>query len=242
MADSTNFQDVVTRTTGDAVLKAALRRGRSSAGKAGRAMLWTAILLVAGVALVPVTRYVRQEAETWRLLQMKEVALAGGDTIYPSAAWFEALSELSTHTDTALAAARQAVGADPSRAFVWARIAWLETARAGKVTASSLDALAKSMDACPLCDESLIRWRFNFVLANWAAMPETIRSRAFEQAELLNWSGKNAEFLAEMLLKSELAGIPFTAYRAAVKSPVRSWNLLLEPGAVAASAPVPPGG
>jgi hypothetical protein len=242
MADSTNFQDVVTRTTGDAALKAALRRGRSSVGKAGRAMLWTATLIVAGVALAPVSRYVRQEAETWRLLQASEVALTDSETIYPSAAWFEALSELATDPETSLTAARKAVEADPSRAFAWARIAWLESAKAGKVTASSLDALTRSMDACPLCDGDLMRWRLNFVLANWSAMPEAVRSRAFEQAELLSWSGENAEFLAEMQVKSDLAGIPFAAYRAAVKSPVRSWNLLFDPAAVATAAPVAPGG
>jgi hypothetical protein len=88
------------------------------------------------------------------------------------------------------------------------------------------------MDACPLCSEDLIRWRFNFVLANWSAMPEAIRTRSFEHAEFLSWSGEHAEFLAEMRIKSDIAGIPFDTYRAAVKTPANSW--ILTPDAIGA--------
>ena len=54
------------------------------------------------------------------------------------------------------------------------------------------------MDACPLCSDELISWRLNFVLANWGAIPEALRRKAFEHADLLRWVGPNTEFLAEM--------------------------------------------
>jgi hypothetical protein len=185
------------------------------------------------------TRYARQQAQTWALLQNSNIVLAEDDTIVPSPDYFEVLSELATDPGSALTAARRTVEADPSRAFVWTRIAWLEAERAGRPSGASLDALVKSMDACPLCSTDLIRWRFNFVLANWSAMPETIRSRAFEHAEFLSWSGENAEFLAEMRVKSGLAGIPFDAYRAAVETPVNSWIVI--PEAIATNDSAEPG-
>jgi len=237
MADSTNFQQVVMRTSGDAILKAGLRRKGSPAFKAGRAALWTALMLVGAVTLAPISRYARQEAEILRVLETGKPAPVD----LRSADYIEALSELASEAGVALLVARSAVDADPSRAFVWARIAYLEAAKAGKVGAASLEAITRSMDACPLCDEELIRWRFNFVLANWAAMPEAIRTRAFEHAEFLSWSGANAEFLAEMRIKSDLIGIPFAAYRSAVKTPVKSWNLPPAPDAVATSQPAAPG-
>jgi hypothetical protein len=115
-----------------------------------------------------------------------------------SADRLETLSELSLQlptpdTGSAYAAAQRTTQIDPSRAFAWANLAWLEMKRSsGVVNPATIDALTKSMNACPLCDEGLIRWRFNFVLANWQAMPEVLRRRVFEQADLLRWKGPNA--------------------------------------------------
>ena len=81
------------------------------------------------------------------------------------------------------------------------------------------------MTACSLCDPDLIGWRFNFVLAHWAEMPEVTRRQAFEQADMLRWKGDRAEFLAGMRIKAEAAGIPYADYRNAVKTPVRNWEL-----------------
>lgn len=236
MADSSTFHNVVTRTTADAALKRALRRKRAPARKAGRFVLWLMVLAMAIAALTPLTRFARQQVETWLLVQSIDLQLSDSDAIVPSAEYYEALSELAKDDAVALAAARRAVAADPSRAFAWARIAWLETVNAGRIAPPALEALTRSMDACPLCSEDLIRWRFNFVLANWNDIPEAVRTRAFEHAEFLSWSGDNAEFLAEMRIKSELAGLPFSAYRNAVRTPANGWN------AIATSDPAAPGG
>jgi hypothetical protein len=136
------------------------------------------------------------------------------------------LREPGVDESAAYHAARRATELDPSRASVWATLAYLETRRnEGKVNAVALEALTQSMDACPLCDQDLIRWRFNFVLANWADVPEGLRKRAFEHADLLRWIGSHAEFLAEMRFKARLKGIPFDAYRAAVDTPARTWDI-----------------
>jgi hypothetical protein len=57
-------------------------------------------------------------------------------------------------------------------------------------------------------------------------MPEPMRRRAFEHADLLRWIGPNAEFLAEMRVKAKQNGIPFDDYRAAVETPVRTWDIM----------------
>ncbi len=150
-------------------------------------------------------------------------------------AYFETLGEWVELLDPeqrelALRAARRAVEADPDRAFAWARIAYFsgsETAASGE---ESVNALRASMTACPLCDAELVRWRFNHVLAHWDQMPDDVRRTAFTHADMLRWAGGNAEFLAEMRVKANNAGIPYDAYRAAVDTPVRSWEIEAEDG------------
>ncbi len=122
-------------------------------------------------------------------------------------------------------AAKKAVALDPSRASAWAVLAYVEARQAGGINQPALDALGRSMAACPLCDQALIRWRFNFVLSNWNQIPDDMRRKAFEQADILRWVGQNAEFLAEMRYKAGLVGIPFDAYRTAVDTPARSWDI-----------------
>ena len=156
--------------------------------------------------------------------------------VLPATDSFEAISEIALSDDDiglALSSARAAVAIDPDRAFVWARIAYLETEQSGKITPSALDALSHSLTACPLCDEELIRWRFRFVLSHWDAIPEDLRDRTFESADILRWTGRNADFLAEMRIKSMAAGVPFDEYRARVDSPVHTWELdYIEPPAI----------
>ena len=144
-------------------------------------------------------------------------------------------------TGSAYVAASRATELDTSRAHAWAQLAHLETRRAsGKVNEAALNALTRSMDACPLCSEDLISWRFNFVLTNWNAIPDPLRRRAFEQADMLRWVGQHSEFLAEMRVKARQNGIPFDAYRAAVKTPARTWDI--DPSAIAkAEQPATPG-
>lgn len=139
----------------------------------------------------------------------------------------------------AYVAAKRAVELDPSRASAWAILSYVEYRQARGIGPSVLDALAKSMAACPLCDQALIRWRFNFVLSHWDDMPEDLRRKAFEHADILRWMGQNAEFLAEMRYKAQLRDIPFDTYRAAVDTPARSWDL--PPAAQLRGARNPPG-
>jgi hypothetical protein len=234
MADSSSFNQPASPTV-KVVAKRKARRETSRVGWAGNFTIWAGLVAGGIAALIPMTNFVREEIETWSLVHADDATVAQAlERDWPhatSADQLEALSERSLHLPTpdlgsAYAAAQRATAIDPSRAFAWANLAWLETTRAsGKVNQASLDALVKSMDACPLCSEELIRWRFNFVLANWTAMPEGVRRRAFEQADLLRWVGPNAEFLAEMRAKARASGIPFDAYRAAVNTPVRTFDI-----------------
>lgn len=196
---------------------------------------WFALMALGAAAIVPMLGFASQNVATWTLVNSApkdtRAALLADWSGSNSPDYLEAVAELSLQKPTpdeasAFLAARRATQLDPSRAFAWATLAYLETRQMrGKVNNVALDALTKSMDACPLCDQDLIRWRFNYVLTNWAGMPEAIRNRAFEHADLLRWVGPNEEFLAEMRYKAGLNGIPFDAYRAQVKTPARTWDI-----------------
>lgn len=235
MADSTSFNLEVMQAG-----KAAPRpvKGPAKGPGAGKAVAWISLCLLAAAAIAPMISLLNQEARAMQLLGASDAevidTLAADWSGQSNPDFLETLAELSLvlpkpDLASAEAAARAAVAADPSRAHVWARLVWLETQKTGgKVNPAALDALTRSMDACPLCDQKLIAWRFNFVLANWNSIPDPLRRRAFDHADLLRWIGPNAEFLAEMRVKARQNGIPFDAYRAAVETPVRTWDIVAE--------------
>jgi hypothetical protein len=232
MADSITVADVTTRSSADPITVP--RPEPSTGSRAGRFLMWIAIMAAGVAALPPLAGLAAREFGAWSLIYADDAAirseLAREWPPSTSAARLETLAELALQVDprnaeAAMKAARQAAAADPSRAGAWAHLAYLEFEEAGRVNAAVLEALVKSMDACPLCSEDLIRWRFNFVLANWTSIPETLRRRAFEHADRLRWIGANTEFLAEMKVKATLAGIPYDRYRSEVDTPVRSWDL-----------------
>jgi hypothetical protein len=201
---------------------------------AGRALLWIAVLAVGVVTLAPIVRYALVEIGNQSLAQASDAAVRQklGQPLPKDAPadYFETLGELAMDVKpaqpaVALRAMQRAVALDPSRAFAWANIAWLETAPTGHVTPEAEKALEASMAACTMCDLDLVGWRFNFVLAHWADVPEATKRLAFEQADILRWKGDRAEFLAGMRIKAEAAGIPYSDYRSAVKTPVRKWEL-----------------
>jgi hypothetical protein len=238
MADLSDPSNIVTRTSSDGAMKLASRRQHSPASKAGQAAMWAALMVAGALTLIPICTFAEQQMKTWALLRAEEAevraAIAGDWANSVSADYVETVSELSlslpqADTATAYAAAERATGLDASRAHAWARLAWLDYSKDKKVTPAVLDRLAKSMDACPMCDQDLMRWRFNFVLANWRAIPEPLRARSFEQADLLRWTGNNHLFLADMSLKANRAGIAFDKYRMAVNTPVRTLDLGFAP-------------
>jgi hypothetical protein len=235
MADSTNFDLEVMQA---AAAVGSAPKSSAPASRVGGLVVWAALLFMGVAAIPPMITLVKDEAATLTLLSASDDdvvnTLATDWSAGAPPAWLELLSERSLNLPkpdlaSSEAAARKAVEADPSRAHVWARLAWLETQKiGGRVNDAALTALTKSMDACPLCSQELIAWRFNFVLANWTAIPDPLRRRAFEHADLLRWIGPNAEFLAEMRVKALQNRIPFDEYRSAVDTPVRTWDISAE--------------
>ncbi|MEP7209431.1 MAG: hypothetical protein ABI740_01230 [Alphaproteobacteria bacterium] len=255
MADAIPTSDMTKPVTpGPDVVRTATRPEKSPREKgstvvfAGRALLWTAVMAVGLLTLAPIVRYASVEIGNQSLAQASD-AVVRQKLIQPlprfaPADYFETIGELAMSAKpaqpaVALRAMERAVAIDQSRAFAWANIAWLQTNVAGQVTPDAQKALANSMTVCTLCDPELVAWRFNFVLAHWAEIPEATRRRAFEQADMLRWKGDHAEFLAGMRIKSEAAGIPYAEYRDAVKTPVRNWELGPAPASAPASASGP---
>lgn len=200
-----------------------------------RAGAWVALMVLGMAAVIPMAWFAWERIDAWGLanagVAQQRAALLGNWEESASPDYLETITEISLNQSipdegAAYVAAKRTVELDPSRGFAWASLAYLEVRNArGKVNPVALENLTRSMDVCPLCDQSLIRWRLNFVLAHWTDMPEALRKRAFEQADLLRWMGDNAEFLAEMRFKAQLKNIPFDEYRAAVDTPARSWDI-----------------
>ena len=200
-----------------------------------RAGAWVALMALGIAAVIPMAWFAWERIDAWGLasagVAQQRAALLSDWSGSQSPDYLETISEISLNQSipdegAAYVAAKRTVELDPSRGFAWASLAYLEFRNAGgKVNPAALENLTRSMDVCPLCDQSLIRWRLNFVLAHWADMPEALRKRAFEQADVLRWMGDNAEFLAEMRFKAQLKNIPFDEYRAAVDTPARSWDI-----------------
>jgi hypothetical protein len=234
MTEQASTEEFVQRGNVEKMLRSAVKSERATAIPAGRVAYWIALIAGAALTIIAIARFAGQELEVWTLLQSDDGTvkseLARNGSAGGNSAYLETLAELGIRPETknheaALAAARRAVETDPSRAGAWAQLAFLEYSKANTLTPAAIDALKRSMDACPLCSQDLVRWRFNFVLANWQAMPDEVRRKAFEQADILRWMGQNSEFLAEMRVKARLAGIPFDDYRAAVNTPFRGWDI-----------------
>ena len=235
MADTTTFDQIVVQSKGAAAAAPKPVRERSRTKRAASVFAWAGLLAAGIAAIAPISHFTLQEAQIVILQQADDAVVAQAleqDWSHSNSPdYVETLAELAMQmpvvdTGSAYIAASRATELDPSRAFAWAQLAYLEARRAsGKVNQASLDALTRSMDACPLCNDEIIGWRFNFVLTNWASIPEALRGEAFEQADVLRWIGPNAEFLADMRVKALQNGIPFDAYRAAVNTPARTWDI-----------------
>ncbi|MBI1359039.1 MAG: hypothetical protein GC155_02020 [Alphaproteobacteria bacterium] len=245
MTDAIPANDVVTRTR-----KAPGPNGKPSGGThtgmAGRVLLWAGVLTAGILTLAPVANFISSQISDTSLAQASDETirekLAERPPKSAPADYYETLGELALQIkpqqrEASLRLMKQAVAVDPSRAFAWSNIAWLETEAAGRATPDAAKALTASMDACPLCDLGLVRWRFSFVLAHWNEMPESVRRAAFDQADILRWRGDNTEFLAAMRVKATAAGIPYDTYRNSVKTPVRTPDLGPAPAAQTGAAP-----
>ena len=209
---------------------------------------WIALMVIGLAAVAPMAWFAWLRIDAWGLANggpaQQRAALIRDWSVSQSPDYLEAIVEIALNQSipdegAAYVAAKRVVEIDPTRGFAWATLAYLEVRNAGgKVNQAAIDDIKKSMDVCPLCDQALIRWRMNFVLSHWADMPEDLRKRMFEHADILRWTGDNAEFLAEMRFKARLEGIPFDAHRAAVDTPARSWDIA--PAAHLRNAELPP--
>ena len=207
----------------------------SRAPREWRPAAWLALMALGVAAVAPMAWFAWERIDAWGLANAspaaQRAALTNDWSDSQSPDYLETIVEISLNQSisdegAAYVAAKRVVELDPSRGFAWATLAYLDTRNAGgEVNEAALANLARSMDVCPLCDPALIRWRFNFVLAHWDYVPEALRKRAFEHADLLRWIGDNSEFLAEMRFKARLENIPFDAYRAAVDTPAPSWDI-----------------
>lgn len=132
-----------------------------------RIAAWFGLMALGVATMAPMLGFAWQNVTTWSLVNAGpagvKAALASDWSTSNDPDFLETMAELSLAQPapdeaTAYVAAKRATQLDPSRASAWATLAYLETRQmGGTVNEAALDALTKSMDACPLCDQALIR-------------------------------------------------------------------------------------
>ena len=114
----------------------------------------------------------------------------------------------------------RAMEEDQLQPLAYAIMSYLHTKDAGELTSEAIAALQRSVEICRLCDnQELLRWRLEFVLRNWEAMPEDLRQAATEGADVLRWRYEDEEFLAEQDAYALRNAVPFTEYVETLVSP-----------------------
>jgi len=109
----------------------------------------------------------------------------------------------------------------PTEYDAWTLLAFLEHKRSDAYTDRVEASLQRSIDTCPYCSKSILRWRFTFVLDNWEQTSEDIRLAAFSGADFLRWWHLDYEYLNQVRTDALARNIPFDAYRQKIPTPVR---------------------
>jgi len=115
----------------------------------------------------------------------------------------------------------RALETQPSEPNAWALLAHLEARDATPLSDASKQAFRRSIEVCPYCEKSLLRWRLEFVLRYWSEIPEQDRLSVFSGADLLRWWHLDGDFLKKARATAILRGIPFDEYRRKIDTPVR---------------------
>jgi hypothetical protein len=199
--------------------------------KPGAAVVWG---LTAAMALAGLGFTAWQVTRSWPAAQfaatpedgqrdaLAQAFLADADATYYDVRMRAGMRLTPANLEGAAQNAAKLVERDPRNAFGWAVLAMAEARAAGGLTANSEKDLRTSYSLCPMCDQDLTRLRFQFVLETWTLVPEDLRRAAFNEAETLRWTGRDAEYLAGMKLWARDHGVPYERYDALVKSPVPS--------------------
>ena len=191
------------------------------------------LLLAAGIAAVTITGFAFIDRSSVRSLQAgaPEIGILATECLEPDARC--STSKLIKLADFLIAGdeidqakahklVRNALENDEQHAGAWALLAYLETVKSSAFTDDAADAMRNSILYCPLCDnKDLLRWRLSFTLQVWDEVPEDIRAKVFEGADLLRWWHLDYDFLEEQGNFARRRGIPFDFYRSQVNTPVR---------------------
>jgi hypothetical protein len=149
--------------------------------------------LRAGDAATAVARAGDSPALGWRA--------PSGDLLELAAA--RALLQEPPDLDAAEALSWDALRRSPARAESWARLAYIDAARDGRLDAPGQEALARSYAAAPYTVEALRRWRAEFTLSRWGEVDDELRQAALREARGATADG--ARWFEESLWMWELA-------------------------------------
>ncbi|MBI1340915.1 hypothetical protein GC169_12010 [bacterium] len=199
----------------------------TEAGAAARQVTWIALLALGGLSTALGAMAAFDSISDFGVTRMDDASFRSelaSPSPNASVDWLEYASERALALSPPdLEASRRmsalVLDADPSRAFTWARLAYLDWATDREMTPAAVSALDRSIQACPMCDDALVRWRLEFALANWDAVPEATRRAAFMHMAALPDTTANVEFTASARIRSNAAGIPFDAYLDDARSP-----------------------
>lgn len=153
-----------------------------------------------------------------------ENLMSQADVRFPSE-WI-ATAQYLTNGDTeqkqtAIALLERALAVAPDNAQAWSLLAFLYRQTNGAYNDEVDQALRSSIEACPYCNKSLLRWRFTFVLNNWDAVEEDVRLQVFSGADFLRWWHLDYDYLEQVRSDALSQNIPFDVYRRKIPTPVR---------------------
>jgi len=127
----------------------------------------------------------------------------------------------SENTARAISLLESALSAAPEDYQSWALLAFFRKQEDGNLSPEAALNLSKSIEACPYCSKSLLRWRFTFVLDNWDAVSEEVKLSAFSGADFLRWWHLDYDYLDQVRSEAISRSIPFDQYRLKVDTPAR---------------------
>jgi hypothetical protein len=84
--------------------------------------------------------------------------------------------------DAAEAFTWNALRRSPTRGGAWARLAYIDAVRDGRLDAFGREALARSFEVLPYAPETLRHWRLEFTLSRWSELDAGLREAALRDA------------------------------------------------------------
>lgn len=173
-------------------------------------------VLVLAVSALSMCSFTGDALRTYRLStasdETVQAILADAKQPTRSSAYHEQLAERASGLETPDTFSAQenilkALAISSNSPYAWAHLAYLRTVRAGNVTSGAVEALGQSIRRCLYCDNELIRWRLEYMLANWDELPDGFQVHARQHADILKADPLQHSYLRDIIIRARFQDI-----------------------------------